>query len=195
MKMKSWFTGLFAALTLLVLLPGQHDAFAQASGSGSAGVAGGSAEQSAKTVDPEKQARDTAIEDARRAGILGDAASTPPVAAPVAAPVPAALTAAELRKTCADAMNADKEFEATVLRVLDEKKFAELTKAQQKFAGIQIEAAARVAKNERHVVLAYAAIWLAAVAFLLFLWRRQRGLHGQIEALRSDLAAALKGNK
>jgi CcmD family protein len=183
MKMKSWFTGLFAALTLLVLLPGQHDAFAQASGSGSAGV------------DPEKQARDTAIEDARRAGILGDAASTPPVAAPVAAPVPAALTAAELRKTCADAMNADKEFEATVLRVLDEKKFAELTKAQQKFAGIQIEAAARVAKNERHVVLAYAAIWLAAVAFLLFLWRRQRGLHGQIEALRSDLAAALKGNK
>ncbi len=92
-------------------------------------------------------------------------------------------------------MNADPQFAQDLLRVLDEKKVVELNKAQEKFANIQIEAGARVAKNQRHVIMAYAVMWIAAAMFLLFLWRRQKSLRDQIDALRSDLASALKDTK
>jgi hypothetical protein len=116
--------------------------------------------------------------------------ATPPPVAPVGG-----AASADLRATCSAAMNADPEFAKKVLRVVDETKVIELEKAQQKFAGIQIEAGARVAKNERHVILAYAAIWLAAAGFVIFLWQRQRALRSQIDSLRSDLASALRSGK
>lgn len=53
-------------------------------------------------------------------------------------------------------------------------------------------AAAAVQKNERHVILAYGALWLLAVGFVIFLWRRQAGLKAQIAALRADLDRATK---
>jgi hypothetical protein len=110
-------------------------------------------------------------------------------------PVPVPPSAGQLRATCTAAMNADPKFADDLLRVLDEKKVVELAKAQEKFAAIQVEAGERIAKNEKHVIMAYAAMWLAAVVFLIFMWSRQRGLRSQIDALRNDLAAALKEPK
>jgi hypothetical protein len=123
-------------------------------------------------------------------------AEQPVVATPPPSPIaPVGAASADLRATCSAAMNADPEFAKKVLRVVDDTKVIELEKAQQKFAGIQIEAGARVAKNERHVILAYAAIWLAAAGFIIFLWQRQRALRSQIDSLRSDLASALRSGK
>jgi len=52
-----------------------------------------------------------------------------------------------------------------------------------------------IATNKRHVILAYGAMWLLSVGFLVFLWRRQQGLRGQIDELKRDLDAAIKGGK
>ena len=52
-----------------------------------------------------------------------------------------------------------------------------------------------ILKNEAHVIYAYAAMWLLAAAFLLFVWRRQQGLRTEIAQLRADLAAAAKDSK
>lgn len=134
-------------------------------------------------------------------GSAGSGSAATDVAAPVpnaiatepAAPV--APSATQLRATCTAAMNADPQFAQDLLRVLDEKRVVELAKAQEKFASIQIEAGARVAKNQRHVIMAYAVMWIAAAMFVLFLWRRQKSLRDQIDGLRSDLASALKDSK
>lgn len=138
---------------------------------GSAAVAPGPATGSAATADPVAQ---------------GELVQPPQAPAP---------SPAELRATCAAALNANPTFANDLLRQLDEKKVVELAKAQEAFANVQIEAGARVAKNERHVIMAYAVMWIAAAVFLLFLWMRQRALRSQIDVLRSDLAAALKDHK
>lgn len=51
---------------------------------------------------------------------------------------------------------------------------------------------AAVQKNERHVIMAYIAMWLCAVGFVVFLWLRQQKLLVEIKALRSQLDAAVK---
>ena len=122
-------------------------------------------------------------------------ATPPPTAITSERPVVEAPSATQLRATCTAAMNADPQFAQDLLRVLDEKRVVELAKAQEKFASIQIEAGARVAKNQRHVIMAYAVMWIAAAMFVLFLWRRQKSLRDQIDGLRSDLASALKDTK
>jgi hypothetical protein len=53
----------------------------------------------------------------------------------------------------------------------------------------------QIAKNKKHVVIAYAAMWLCAAGFLIFLWRRQQGLRAQIAELKRDLEAAVKDAK
>jgi hypothetical protein len=54
------------------------------------------------------------------------------------------------------------------------------------------KAAQEIATDRRHVVLAYGAMWLLSVGFLIFLWRRQQGLRSQIDELKRDLEAAVK---
>ncbi len=46
--------------------------------------------------------------------------------------------------------------------------------------------------NNRHVVLAYAAIWLLTVGFVVFMWMRQGKLKREIARLSADLAKATK---
>jgi hypothetical protein len=53
-------------------------------------------------------------------------------------------------------------------------------------------AAAAIAKNEKHVVLAYAALWVLSAGFLMFLWKRQQGLKTEIAQLKRELDAAAK---
>ena len=108
------------------------------------------------------------------------------------APPPSTPDAAALRKTCTDAMNADPTFAAKIVEVADTnaaKKRLELDLAQHETA------AKAVSKNQKHVILAYAAMWLVAVGFLLFLWRRQQLLKIEIAQLKTDLDAATKDGK
>ena len=126
------------------------------------------------------------------------------------APTPGSGTAAAptgdatgLRKTCVDAMNADPTFAQSVLQKAYEveamkcdlvdavaaKKRLELDLAQHD------KAATAIAKNQKHVILAYAAMWLVAAAFVLFLWRRQQLLRREIAQLKADLDAATKDTK
>ncbi len=98
----------------------------------------------------------------------------------IAQPAPT-RTPAELRQICADAMNADPTFSEAIIMTINEE-----TYRQHKTAGESI------AKNEKHVVLAYGALWLLAAGFVLFLWRRQQGLRTEIAQLRKDLEAASK---
>jgi CcmD family protein len=106
----------------------------------------------------------------------------PTLALAEVAPVPPANpNAAALRKTCADAMNADPSFADAIVATINED-----TARQHR------KAADDIAKNERHVILAYAAMWVVAAGFVLFLWRRQQHLKGEIAQLRKDLEAASK---
>ena len=115
----------------------------------------------------------------------GSAAAVAPVPAPAVAreltvDEPAARrTPAELRKICADAMNADATFAEAIAKTVNEETLRQ-----------HLNAGKAIAKNERHVILAYAAMWLVAAGFVLFLWRRQQGLKIEIERLRRDLDKA-----
>lgn len=47
-----------------------------------------------------------------------------------------------------------------------------------------------VTTNNRHVVMAYAAIWLIAVGFVVLLWRKQQALRAEIDRLSRELSKA-----
>jgi hypothetical protein len=51
-----------------------------------------------------------------------------------------------------------------------------------------------IARNQRHVFLAYAAMWILAMGFVVLMWRRQVGLRGQLQQLKGELEAALKSD-
>lgn len=104
------------------------------------------------------------------------------VAGPEGHPVDAAT--ADKRKVCAEAMNADPSFALAIVETINKK-----TAAQH------VEAAGKIAKNQKHVILAYAAMWVVAAAFVLFLWRRQQHLKTEIAQLRRDLDTATKDSK
>jgi hypothetical protein len=48
-----------------------------------------------------------------------------------------------------------------------------------------------ITTNNRHVVMAYAAIWLIAVGFVVLMWRKQVALRGEIERLSKELSNEL----
>jgi hypothetical protein len=50
--------------------------------------------------------------------------------------------------------------------------------------------AALIQKNKKHVVMAYAALWILTVVFLVLLWFRQRKLVAELEALEAKVAKA-----
>jgi len=105
--------------------------------------------------------------------------------APPAVPTVPKATAEELRKTCADAMNANPEFAKSIVATVDKQ-------IDQKTIDAHNAAAAQIAENERHVVYAYAAMWILAAAFVVFLWWRQQALKAELAQLRRDLDAAGK---
>ncbi|MEO7730324.1 MAG: hypothetical protein ABIY55_05090 [Kofleriaceae bacterium] len=107
-------------------------------------------------------------------------------AQPAGDPAPAAAPS-EARKACTAAMNADPLFAKEIVRVADE-----LAAKQRDDDTLKThtDAVARVQQNQAHVIWAYAAIWIVAAAFVIFLWRRQQGLQAEIASLRRDLEAA-----
>ncbi len=50
--------------------------------------------------------------------------------------------------------------------------------------------ASLITRNNKHVVMAYAAIWILTVGFVILLWLRQRRLLAEIEALEKKVAKA-----
>ena len=115
-------------------------------------------------------------------------AAAPQVAPPApAAGDPAAAPPSEARKACAAAMNADPTFAREIIRIADEQA---AKRRDQDTLDTHNDAVKRVQQNEAHVIWAYAAIWLVACAFVIFLWRRQQGLQREIANLRRDLEAA-----
>jgi hypothetical protein len=101
-----------------------------------------------------------------------------------AQPAPAQDPAA-LRKTCVDAMNADPAFAKSIAATVDKQ-------IDQKTIDAHEDADKHIQKNEKHVIYAYAAMWIIAALFVIFLWRRQQGLEAQIAQLKKDLEAAAK---
>jgi hypothetical protein len=115
------------------------------------------------------------------------AATDAPPPAPPPAPPAAPADVAGARAQCTAAMNADPKFEAEIVKIADEK--AALKRDADTLAA-HTEAYARVQKNERHVIYGYAAMWIIAAGFVIFLWRRQQALQAEIVQLRRDLDAA-----
>ena len=103
---------------------------------------------------------------------------------PAAALAQPAPDTAQLRATCAAAMNADPSFEEQIIKIANEKTYE-----------THLHAADDVARNERHVIFAYAAMWLVAAGFVIFLWRRQQELNRELASLKRELADALKEGK
>jgi hypothetical protein len=117
--------------------------------------------------------------------------STPPAppAAPAAPPAePAASPAgASARAQCTAAMNADPKFAAEIVKIADQ---AAASKRDEDTVKAHTDAYAHVQKNERHVIYAYAVMWIIAAGFVIFLWRRQQVLQAEITQLHHDLEAA-----
>ncbi|MCX5743999.1 MAG: hypothetical protein NT062_16035 [Proteobacteria bacterium] len=125
------------------------------------------------------------------AGSGSGSATVTPVAEP-AVPTPTPAAAKDLRKTCTAAMNADPTFAAAIVKTADE---TSAIKRDQDIIDAHQRAAAKVAENERHVILAYAAMWILSIIFVIVLWRKQGGLNAEIATLRRDLEAALATEK
>jgi CcmD family protein len=64
------------------------------------------------------------------------------------------------------------------------------TLEEQLRADVHQQDANLIARNNKHVILAYAAIWILTVGFVFFLWTRQRVLRAEISRLERDLATA-----
>jgi len=104
------------------------------------------------------------------------------------------------RKACTDAMNSDPRFADAIIRTAEMKLAPDKIQREQlikdgQTIGTHEAHNAWVAKNQRHVIMAYAAMWVIAAGFVLFLWRRQQRLVGEIHQLRKDLDAATKDDK
>ena len=52
-----------------------------------------------------------------------------------------------------------------------------------------------IARNNKHVVMAYAALWILAASFLLLLFLRQSRLTAEIRRLQRELARAVKNEE
>jgi hypothetical protein len=118
------------------------------------------------------------------------AAFAQPAPGTAEAPVDAAKPAppvSDARKACTEAMNADPKFAAAITKVADERAVEQRDKDT---LAAHLDANMHVQKNERHVIYAYAAMWIVAAGFVIFLWRRQQGLKDEIANLRRDLEAA-----
>ena len=112
-------------------------------------------------------------------------ALAPPAAAPAA-------PASDARAQCTAAMNADPKLAAEIVKIADEK--AALQRDQDTVAAHN-DAYLHIQKDERHVIYAYAAMWIIAAGFVIFLWRRQQALVHEIGQLRRDLEAAADDGK
>ncbi|HUH02809.1 MAG TPA: hypothetical protein VML75_12510 [Kofleriaceae bacterium] len=96
---------------------------------------------------------------------------TPSVAAPEKYDSP-------MREQCMDELRKDKGWRANLKEELR--------------LEVHEEEAKLIANNKQHVFMAYAALWILVVIFVVFTWRKQRLLRGEIERLQAEVKAAVK---
>lgn len=122
-----------------------------------------------------------------------DPADEPPDPAPPVATTPSAIRpaipaaprpnepprsyASPMREQCEQELRQDATWKATL--------------AEQLRAGVHEQDARVFATNHKHVIMAYAALWILTVAFVLFMWFRQSALRGEILRLQRDLDRAV----
>jgi hypothetical protein len=94
----------------------------------------------------------------------------------------------EAREACTKAMNDDPKFAQEIVATADKG-------IDQRTIDAHNAASAQIAENERHVIYAYAAMWVLAALFVGFLWYRQQMLKAELAALRRELDAAAKDSK
>jgi CcmD family protein len=125
------------------------------------------------------------------AGVTLGGAVTPAAAQePGAAPAPGAAAAAgaaqtpgepyrsAMRSQCEDELARDADWRADVkLRLAPE---------------VHAEDAQQMLTNRRHVVMAYAVLWVLVAGFVVFMWMRQRGLQAEIARLGREIEQATK---
>lgn len=105
-------------------------------------------------------------------------------AAPAAGATTEGGTPLALKHSCMAAINSDQQWTDELRAAVQKHMTYDAHNAE----------ATLIATNQRHVIMAYAALWLAAVGFLVLQWRKQQALREQLEALRRDLDAAVKGS-
>jgi hypothetical protein len=81
---------------------------------------------------------------------------------------------------CVAAMNKDPEFARSIILTADKQIDQQTIAAHQ-------DAFHHIQKNERHVIYAYAALWVIAALLLAYLFMRQQALKAEIATLRTDL--------
>jgi hypothetical protein len=122
-------------------------------------------------------------------GGVASAQQAPVPAGPTAdAPTAADPEVQRMREMCTTAMNKDPSFAKSIIETLDKQ-------IDQKRLDAELDEAKHIAENKQHVILAYAAMWIIAALFVVFLWRRQQHLKLEIVQLRRDLDAAAKESK
>ncbi len=62
----------------------------------------------------------------------------------------------------------------------------------QLYDNVHEKESATFTRNNQHVILAYAAIWVLTAGFVVFLWMRQQKLKTELARLTADLAKATK---
>lgn len=83
-----------------------------------------------------------------------------------------------MRSQCEDEIEKDADWRADIkLRIAPE---------------VHAEDAQQMLANRRHVVMAYAALWVLVAGFVVFMWLRQRGLQAEIARLEREIAQAAK---
>ncbi len=126
-------------------------------------------------------------------GAANAGSNTPPAAD---YPMPAGVKPTQV---CLDEMDKDPAFADYILRRTEQKLNEKLDRdrVQKDLCVVydHTQAAEHVAKNERHVIIAYVAMWLVAAGFVLYLWRKQQALKHELATLRNDLDAATKDGK
>jgi cell division protein FtsL len=104
-------------------------------------------------------------------------AMTTPRLQPGAAEIGAARTTA-LRQQCAGALASDAQWRAEL--------------KQQLAAEVHQEDARAMLTNRKHVVMAYAALWILVTLFVVFMWMKQKDLKAEIARLEGEIRAATK---
>jgi len=103
------------------------------------------------------------------------------------APMPPAEADAA-RAACTAAMNKDPEFAKSIISTVDKQ-------IDQRSIDAHEFAARKIQRDDKHVIYAYAAMWLVAALFVAFLWMRLVSLKSEIAQLRRDLDEAAKDSK
>jgi predicted secreted protein len=90
----------------------------------------------------------------------------------------AAARAEALRQQCESALVADAQWRAEL--------------KQRLAAEVHQEDARAMLTNRKHVVMAYAALWILVTLFVVFMWMKQRDLRAEIARLEGEIRAATK---